>query len=156
LDLIFAVRESIEDLSGVGYAELFTGRFVCVLPKEHPLSCKTIIKITELRHQPLIVLNPLKCPPEMARVQNNIQIQCPDSTVYFSDTALIAYTMIKGRIGIAVMPNFVCPEDSELSIIPLDVSDLISYGIAWHKDDKRNEIKEFVAITKQIYKTFIK
>jgi LysR family transcriptional regulator, hca operon transcriptional activator len=155
LDLIFAVRESIEDLSDVGYAELFAGRFACVLPKEHPLSCKSIIKITELRHQPLIVLNPLKCPPEMTRVQNNIQIQCPDSTVYLSDNSLICYTMIKGRIGIAVMPNFVCPEDSELSIIPLDVSDLISYGIAWHKHNVRNEIKEFVATTKQIYKTFI-
>jgi len=154
LDLIFAVRESIEDLSDVGYAELFIGRFVCVLPKDHPLSCKTIIKINELRHQPLIVLNPFKCPTEMTRVQNKIQIQCPDSTVYFSDSALIAYTMIKGRVGIAVMPNFVCPEDSELSIVPLDICDSISYGIAWHKVTERNEIKKFIATTKQIYKTF--
>ncbi|VBB07185.1 Hypothetical protein LUCI_2429 [Lucifera butyrica] len=51
------------------------------------------------------------------------------------------------------MPDFVCPEDPELSIIPLDVKDLISYGIAWHKNNERNEIKGFVEITKQIYKT---
>lgn len=154
LDLIFTVRESIEDLSDVVYAELFTGRFVCVLPKDHPLSCKTTIKINELQHQSLIVLSPLKCPTEMTRVQNKIQIHCPDSTVYFSDSALTSYIMIKGEIGISVMPNFVCPEDSELSIVPLDVSDLISYGIAWHKNTERNEIKKFVATTKQIYKTF--
>jgi len=152
-DLIFTVKESIEDLSEVGYAELFIGRFVCVVPKDHPLSCKTIIKMAELQDQSLILLDPLKCPSEMARVQKDIQIKCPNATVYFGDSAFIAYTMIKGRLGIAVMPNFVCPEDSQLSIIPLDVRNLISYGIAWHKNNERNEIKGFVEITKQIYKT---
>jgi len=151
-DLIFTVKETIEDLSEVGYTELFTGRFVCVLPKVHPLSCKTIIKIAELQNQSLILLDPLKCPSEMARIQKDIQIKCPYSTVYFSDSALISYIMIKGSIGIAVMPNFVCPEDPELSIIPLDVEDLISYGIAWNKNNKRNEVKGFIEITKQIYK----
>lgn len=152
-DMIFTVKESIKDLSEVAYAELFTGKFVCVLPKIHPFSYKAIIKITELQNQSLILLDPLKCPSEMARVQNDIQITCPNSTVYFSDCALISYIMIKGTIGIAVMPNFVCPEDPELSIIPLDVKDSISYGIAWNKNNKRNEIKGFVAITKQVYKT---
>jgi len=152
-DLIFTVKESTKDLSEVAYTELFTGKFVCVLPKIHPFSCKSIIKITELQNQSLILLDPLKCPSEMARVQNDIQITCPNSIVYFSDSALISYTMIKGTLGIAVMPDFVCPEDPELSIISLDVKDSISYGIAWNKNNKRNEIKGFVAITKQIYKT---
>ncbi|AWI03211.1 LysR family transcriptional regulator [Clostridium drakei] len=151
-DLIFTVKESIEGLSDVGYAELFTAKFVCVLPKDHLLACKTIIKIDDLQNQSLILLDPLKCPSEMARVQKDIQIKCPTSTVYFGDGPLISYTMIKGKLGIAVMPNFVCPQDPELSIIPMDISDLISYGIAWHKGNERNEIKGFVAITKQIYK----
>jgi LysR family hca operon transcriptional activator len=152
-DLIFTVKESIENLLDVGYAELFTGRFVCVVPKGHPFSFKTMINISELQNHSLILLDPLKCPSEMARVQKNIQIKCPNSTVYLSDSALISYTMIKGNLGIAVMPNFVCPDDPQLSIIPLDITDSISYGIAWHKNNERNEIKKFVAITKQIYKT---
>jgi len=154
-DLIFTVKESIEDLSEVGYAELFNGRFVCVLPKDHPLAYKAIIKIDDLQNQSLILLDPLKCPSEMARVQKDIQIECPNSTVYFSDSALISYTMIKGGLGIAVMPNFVCPEDPELSIIPMDIRDIISYGIAWHRGNERDEIKGFAAITKQIYKIHI-
>ncbi|VBB07184.1 transcription regulator hth lysr [Lucifera butyrica] len=101
-DLIFAVKESIEDLSEAEYAELFTGRFVCVLPKDHPLAHKTVIQMIELQNQPLILLDPLKCPSEMARVQKDIQIKCPASTVYFGDSALVGYTMIKGRLGIAV------------------------------------------------------
>jgi len=61
--------------------------------------------------------------------------------------------MIKGKLGIAVMPNFVCSEDPDLSIIPMDLNDSISYGIVWHKTNYLNETKEFVAITKQIYKS---
>lgn len=89
----------------------------------------------------------------MARVQKDIQIQCPKSMFYFGDGPLIGYTMIKGKLGIAVMPDFVCPEDPDLSIIPMDLNDSISYGIAWHKNNELNEIKGFVAITKQIYKS---
>ncbi|MBU3199845.1 LysR family transcriptional regulator [Clostridium estertheticum] len=151
-DLTFTVKESIQDLSDVDYEELFTGRFVCVLPKDHPLTHKAIIKIDDLQNQSLILLDPLKCPSEMARVQKEIQEKCPTSMVYFGDGPLISYTMIKGNLGIAVMPDFVCTEDPELSIIPMDISDLISYGIAWHKNNVRDEIKGFIAITKQIYK----
>jgi len=152
-DLIFTVKESIEDISDVGYAELFTGKFVCVLPKDHQLANKTLIKIDDLQNQSIILLDPLKCPSEMTRVQKDIQIKCPTSMFYFGDGPLIGYAMIKGKLGIAVMPNFVCPEDPELSIIPMDINDSISYGIAWHKNNEWGETKGFVAITKQIYKS---
>lgn len=151
LDMIFTVREGIEDIQDVGYEELFTGRFVCVLPIDHLLANRTIIRVEDLYDQSLILLNPLKCPTEMARVQRDIQLKCPAATVYFGDHALISYTMIKGNLGIAVMPDFVCPEDSELAIIPMDIHEIISYGIAWHKNNMRDEVKGFVAITRQLY-----
>ncbi|MFT8348959.1 LysR family transcriptional regulator [Clostridium saccharoperbutylacetonicum] len=151
-DLIFTVKESIEDLPDVDYEELFTSKFVCALPKDHPLACNSIIRIDYLKDQSLILLDPLKSPSEMTRVQKDIQMQCPTSTIYFSDGPLIAYTMIRGKLGIAVMPDFVCPNDPELSIIPIDINDIISYGIAWHKNNKQSHIKGFVNITKQIYK----
>ena len=150
-DLIFAVRESIEDLSDIGFIELFRSKFVCVLPKDHPLSSKSIIEIEDLLEDSLILLDPLKCPTEMARVQKAIQLRCPFATTYFSDHPLITYTMIKGNLGIAVMPDFVCPEDSALAIVPMHIDESISYGIAWHKKNDRKEIKGFVAITRETY-----
>lgn len=150
-DLIFTVKETIEDLSDVGYTELFEGKFVCVLSKDNPLSDKPLIEINDLQDQSLILLDPLKCPSEMARIQRDIQIKCPNSTVYFSDHALISYTMIKGNLGVAVMPDFVCPKDPELSIVPMDITDVISYGIAWHKKSVRDEINGFISTTNKVY-----
>lgn len=152
VDLIFTVKESIQDISNIDYSELFTGKFVCILPKAHSLSYKKSLKIDDLRSQSLILLNPLKAPSEMTRVQRDIQAKCPDSMLYFSDGPLIAYTMIKGNLGIAVMPDFVCPKDEELSIVPMDIEDSLSYGIAWHKNNNQAKVKEFVHITKRIYK----
>lgn len=151
-DLIFAVKESIDDHPDALYEELFTGHFVCVSLKDHPLASKSIIKIDDLKNYSLILLDPMKCPTEMARVQKDIQLKCPTSPVYYVDHPLISYTMIKGHLGIAVMPDFVCPEDSELAIIAMEIDASISYGIAWHKNNPRSEIKGFVSITKEIYK----
>jgi DNA-binding transcriptional LysR family regulator len=151
-DFIFTVKENIQNLPDIGYEELFTGKFVCVLPQDHPLAYNRIIRIDNLKDQSLILLDPLKSPSEMTRVQKDIQIQCPTSTVYFSDGPQISYAMIKGKLGVAVMPDFVCPDDPGLSIIPIDINDSISYGIAWHKNNKQDHIKGLVNITKQIYK----
>lgn len=151
IDLIFAVKESIADLKDIGYAELFKSRFVCVLPKDHPMAAQTIIEVDDLKNESLILLNPQRCPTEMARVQKCIQDKCPSAPVYFSDHPLVTYPMIKGRLGIAVMPDFVCPKDFALSIIPMNIVETISYGIAWHKKHASKEMKGFVAITQEIY-----
>ncbi len=59
--------------------------------------------------------------------------------------------MIKGNLGIAVMPDFVCQEDSALSIVPMNIEETISYGNAWHQKNDRKEIKGFVANTRETY-----
>ena len=152
LDIVFTVKESIDKLKDINYIELYKAKFVCVVPKNHSLSHNSKISITDLKGQSLILLDPIRCPSEMARVQKNIKDTCPESIVYYSDSALNSYTMIKGRLGIAVMPNFVCPEDSGLVFIPIETKEIISYGIAWYKNNSKiKEIKEFVEITKNIY-----
>ena len=152
-DLIFAVKESVEDLSEIGFSELFVSKFVCVMLNDHPLAKKCSIELTDLNEASLILLDPQKCPTEMARVQKNIQFYCPRAPIFFSDHPLITHTMIKGNLGIAVMPDFVCPADPDLAIIPMSIEDSISYGIAWHKKNTRKEINGFVSISKKIYAT---
>ena len=76
------------------------------------------------------------------------------NSIYFSDSLVLSYTMIKSELGIGILPDFLCPPDNELSIIPLsfaDMSNSISYGIAWRKNNNCQELKSFVNITKKIY-----
>lgn len=150
-DIIFTVEENIQDLPDIHYEQLIRGRFVCVLPPSNHLSIHSTISINHLQTESLILLDPIKCPPEMSRVQNEIQMLCPNATTYYCDSSVISYTMIKGNIGIAVMPDFVCPKDSQLAVIPLDIPYRISYGIAWSLDNPKSEIKSFFQIAKEEY-----
>jgi LysR family hca operon transcriptional activator len=151
IDVVFTVKENIKDMQDIGYVEMFTGRFVCVMAKNHALAGMDQISIEDLCQQSLISLSPMSCPAEMARIQQSIQLQHPSATVYFSDNALIACTMIKAGFGIAVMPDFACPADPELVVVPMEISDKISYGLAWHKKNERAEINGFIQIARQIY-----
>ena len=151
-DLIFTEKGSIIHLPDVNYEELYTGKYVCVLPEDHILTDKKVIRLDDLVDQPLILLNPLKSPSEMARIQKEIQLKTPQSTIYIADTPMVGYTMVKADLGIAVMPDFACPEDPDLTVVPIDTPDSISYGIASHKSIKREDINGFISIAKEIYR----
>ena len=60
--------------------------------------------------------------------------------------------MVKADLGLAVMPDFACPEYPDLTVIPIDTPDTISYGIASHKSIKREDINGFISIAKEIYR----
>lgn len=151
MDVLFTVEEGTKNLPDVGFEKLYDGYFSCVVPVGHPFEDKNIVTMSDIKSQSLIFLETQRCPAEMKRVQNYIQLHNPESVVYFSNSALTSYPMIKAGIGIAVMPDFVCPIDAELLKIRFETEDTISFGIAWNKKKMRKEIREFVAIAKELY-----
>lgn len=155
-DIIFTVKENINDISRIGYTEIYKGKFVCVLSNKHPLANQKTLDFQNLHGENLIFLDPLNCPSEMSRIQNQISIECPKAVIYYSEGALTSCTMIKGEMGIAVMPDFACPKDGSLATVPLNIKEEISYGIAWHEDHNLSkEIKGFITATKEVYKSTI-
>lgn len=153
LDIIFTIKENVKRSAEITYCELFKGHMVCVLPSQHPLSHNRVIDTGDLQDLSLILLDPLQCPPEMAHIQEKIQLLCPCITTYYCDSANICYTMIKGGIGIAVMPDFVTPKDSGLAIIPFSLPGELSYGLARLSSNKGQEILTFSNICHQIFST---
>lgn len=155
LDIIFSDKESIETVTNICYEELFTGKFVCVMPKNHPLARQSTISMDDLLTQPLVLRETIKCTPAMKRLQSQLQdnnLHCP---IYFADSLTLNYTMIKSEMGIGVFPDFISPPDDELSIIPLQLPNMdnhISYGVAWRKNNTCPELKAFINITRLTYK----
>jgi len=150
-DIIFTVQENIQSYSEISYCQLLKSTFVCVIPKDHLFAKKTFIGIEDLKNETLILLDPIKCPPEMARVQNKIQRLCPDAPILFCDSEIICTTMMKGNMGIAFMPSFVAPTDQYYLTIPLDIAEMVSYGAAWNKSNKKKEISDFIKVATYIF-----
>lgn len=145
-DLIFTVKDNIETSEGVVYKELYQSKMFYVATINDRFSGKEVVELSDIGNRPLILLNPIKCPMEMSRIQSRIQDALPESIVYYSDSAAITYIMIKSNAGVAIMPGFICPMDEGLISIPVNIPDAISYGIAYLKENSSPRLKSLINI----------
>lgn len=151
LDLVFSYEYTQYCPLGVSFTKLYKGHFNCVLPKTHPLAEKNEITAEDLTGETLIFLAPEKCSPVMDQLQSTLRKDCKDIHVYFSSSAIHSTPMICGGLGIAVMPNFICPDAPELVSIPFRTEIEIEYGIAWHSYDTSEKVHQFIRIARRLY-----
>lgn len=151
IDFLFTVKDNIVNMQHANYLELYKSKLVCIISNELDISCKPKFSISDLKHQTLILLNPVHCPNEMVEIEKIIIENCPTSPVVYADSTLSGCTMAKSGLGIAIMPDFIYINDDDLSIIPLDIEYYISYGIVWDKRDIRKESLDFINFAKEVY-----
>lgn len=150
-DFMFTVSEGLESLPDIIFEELYVGRYVCVIPREHKLSKYEAISLEELSLHNLILLNPTNAPEEMKRMLKKIEDINFLSPKLYCDSVFSGYTLVKGGLGIAIMPDFVCLDDNEVLAIPLLADERISYGVAWNKKITNKVVTDFINIAKDIY-----
>lgn len=150
-DIVFCSQNDFPTNGLVRYINLYSGRMVCVLYQSHPLARKTILSLSNLSHEVLILLDAIHCPPRMDAVQKQLQRSCPNATYYFSSSAEHTLPMIQGQLGIAVMPDYVFQPLPGLVALPIDPVLETNYGIAWQADHNENKIREFVRIACEQY-----
>lgn len=151
IDFMFTVKNGLDCLTDIQFEELYRGRFICVLPPDHPLAEKSEISFEDLKSKDLVLLNPIVAPEEMQRMIKNIEQACKCSPKRFCDSVFSGYTLVKSGFGIAIMPDFVCLEDPDVSIRPLSGSETISYGVAWNQNMVSPAKQDFIRIAKQVY-----
>lgn len=151
LDVAFFSRAGIENTPGMEYATLFQGHFCCVLPKGHRLESRDSIQPENLAGETLIFLDTLHCPPEMEEVQEELRRKCRDIRLSLSSSSIATGAMIQGGLGIAVMPNYVCPSLPDLVTVPYCTSCKTEFGLAWRRGDVSAKVKHFVRIALQAY-----
>ncbi len=151
LDAIFLVNTSTRQLKDFEFYPLFEGHFLCVMHPNHPLSNKDVVTYDDIKGETMIFLEPTKCPIEMTALQSSLRAMSPTSMLYYCDSSRISSTMIKAGIGISVMPDFECPFDPGLATVPFDIDRTLSYGIACHKSQKTEDVKEFIRAAKSVY-----
>ena len=152
LDIIFTFKENVSIPKDFSFSQLLRGNLVCIVPKNHIFSNIKSLSPEDFKKENVIFLDPLKSFGEMAKIQNRILTQGSDSSIYFSDNADICRTMIKSGIGLGIIPHFLYSEDKELVKIPVKSDTSFSYGIFSLSKNSKKEIKEFISITKKIFK----
>ena len=111
------------------YHRLYKGHLVCVLPTGHSLSPKEAVTLDDLAGETLILLDHDHCPPEMDDIQLMIRRNGKDLRYYFSGSSLYTIPMIVAGLGIAVMPDSVCPPEKSIITVPVQIKYSVEYGM---------------------------
>lgn len=149
-DVIFQTADSVEHIPDIAFKHLLSGKFVCVVPSNHPLSGRERISFQDLERENIILLNDSLCPPRQTEIQKILKERCRHSTFCYSDSIMISHTMIQACLGVSVFPDFVTDystaaqdKDNKFVVIPFDYDVELSYGLAYLAHSKSRLVEQF-------------
>ncbi|MCC8103213.1 MAG: LysR family transcriptional regulator [Clostridiales bacterium] len=150
-DAAFLTKDCADNLKDFRYYPLVSGRFCCVVPTEHRLAGFEEVSEEDLAGEVLICLDTLLCPPEMSQIQTELRRNCVKSKFYRSTSSIYTVLMIRGNLGIAVMPDFVCPSAPDIAVVPYKTDLMPEFGIAVRAKNNLRKIKQFVTVAQKVY-----
>lgn len=109
------------------------------------------ITISSLEQERLMVLDPRKCPGELAKIQRQIMGNRPASDIYLCDSVETSVTLARAGYGTAIVPNHFAIKDPALSYVPIAGTEQLSYGIYYKKLAGHPELKSFLEFAKTFF-----
>ena len=151
LDVVFAAQTARVPSPGVAFEKLFDGRLVCVAPASSPLAETESVTLADLDGQTLLLLEDGRCPAEMRDVQSTVALAAPHSPVLYNASEFIGATLAAGGVGIAPMPDFVCPALDGIVRVPVADYAPIPFGVYYSKRDGSAKTRAAVEAAKGLF-----
>lgn len=151
-DLLLTTPDNIQGNTKIGFEPIFEYGFSVLLPKIHPLSKYTSLKIEQLIDTDILLFNLQQSPPAIKQLQNDLIKMLNKTDLPVAETANIMVTLVKGEQGVGILPSFVVDQsDEELSVIPLDYPLTLTYGVAYllNSSEKNYELTRMISLIKK-------
>ena len=142
--------------ASLNYYTLYRGTLCCVMRADHRLVSKERIAFHDLQGETLILLDHEHCPPSMDAVQIEIRKNAEKIKYYYSGSSLYSIPMIIGGLGLAIMPDFVCPKSDEIILRPFDLPAQLEFGIICRNNDNSSLIRTFIDVAREEYRSLQK
>lgn len=138
--------------ASLNYYTLYRGTLYCVMRADHRLVNKERITFHDLQGETLILLDHEHCPPSMDAVQIEIRKNAEKIKYYYSGSSLYSIPMIIGGLGLAIMPDFVCPKSDEIILRPFDLPAQLEFGIICRNNDNSALVRTFIDVALEEYR----
>ena len=142
--------------ASLNYYTLYRGTLCCVMRADHRLVSKERITFHDLQGETLILLDHEHCPPSMDAVQIEIRKNAEKIKYYYSGSSLYSIPMIIGGLGLAIMPDFVCPKSDEIILRPFDLPAQLEFGIICRNNDNSALVRTFIEVAREEYRSLQK
>ena len=148
VDILFALKEQTKQIPGIAVHDLFESRIYLIAQREEPLASKNLIRGEDLYGRTLMVGG--GSPAALRAVQHRListgRIQYFNSPDH--DTTRI--NVAAGR-GICLAPGFLNDHSGQFAWIPFDCEEHFSCVLCTHREDRRESLREFLAVLKKLY-----
>lgn len=144
LDLLFYYKENLTSKAGISFKELEQDYLVCLIPSTHAFASRTHISIHDLENQKIIACNSLNAPISTSSFQQKLLNQFTFERIFYCNTIEIAHCMVSAGMGIAILPFLLCPTSNKFSVIPIENTKELTFGIFYHKGNQTEGIKNFL------------
>ena len=149
LDAVIGFKESPAIKIAAQFKEIVKVPVVCVCPRQHPLSQQTEVVLDDLKEERLVLsLPPRSDSLSIALLQGQLMGERPPSEFYFCESAEAITVLVTAGYGISVLPDFLVPDISLLSKIPLADVAPASFGVYYKSVQGNPALKAFIQCAK--------
>ena len=146
VDVVVAFREDASK-EGIHYQELTRVSLTRVAPA--PPECPDGLRLCDLTREPLVVLDPQKCPAAYRVPLHRVLESCSPAQVYFCDTVEAALTLARAGFGAALLPDLFQSRPSALCFTPVVDAAPLSYGLHYKTLTGHPLRRDFVRLARQ-------
>lgn len=146
-DVLFDLRVGAEGVEKFTFKELKQSKLVCVCPKDHPLTKRTVITRTDLRNEPLIFCNPMNLAPDIANLQWQLAKEKSLTHSHYCDSSETAVILAASGLGIAILPELAVIENDRIVKIKTEDAPKLSFGMFYKSHPESEVVRKFLQIT---------
>ena len=115
--------------TAIRYQEEARVPLVCVCARKRPLAARPSLRPEDLEGERLILHDPSKCPPGLARFQGDLAQDRTPAELYFCGNIDEALCLAQAGLGVTLSPALLPPPGEALAYLPMEGLSPVSFGV---------------------------
>ena len=145
LDVMLTTGLEAEDLNNIKVYPIETEPFKVIVPRNNPLSKKSIIKLTDFQGEKLVFLDNRWAAADIINLQNKIIHLNRDLNITYADEISSLNVLLKANQGMGLGLYCIYPElDSSLTYVPLKWEPQVNLVAITQKNNEKRIVYQFI------------
>ena len=151
-DILFTLKDMTRQIPGILVHDLYESRIYLIAQKDDSLAQKDLIRESDLYGRTLMVGG--GSPPALQAVQHRLIASGKINYFNSADHDTTLTNVAAGR-GVCLAPGFLNDHSGQFAWIPFDCKESFSCVLCTHKEDRRESLRAFIDLLKELYKNAV-
>ena len=151
-DILFTLKDMTRQIPGILVHDLYESRIYLIVQKDDSLAQKDLIRESDLYGRTLMVGG--GSPPALQAVQHRLIASGKINYFNSADHDTTLTNVAAGR-GVCLAPGFLNDHSGQFAWIPFDCKESFSCVLCTHKEDRRESLRAFIDLLKELYKNAV-